>query len=170
MSSDAGGHYGWVLHPCWNKANFICQARQTTHQTKKEIIYNPGLVMPLDNLTYETPTNDNDEKFSEQLIAFPHKPVYQTELDKPARFLGTSGSFFELENDAGGPLHFKYGLTIAVWIKIVSIKTGTKSVIVDFSEFEDDKSLRLYLEKIDDKISVVAETCNSDCSEVTCHR
>ena len=169
MSSEAGGHYGWVYLPCWNKANFICQAKQTTHQAKKDVISKPGLVMPLDNLTYEKPRNDNDEQFSEHLISFPHKPVYQTELDKPARFHGTPGSFFELENSFGGSLHFKYGMTISVWINIIAVEEETKAVIVDFSDSEADNSLRLYLKKIGGKISAVAETCNLDCSEVSIH-
>ena len=170
MSSNAGGHYGWVYHPCWNKARFICQARQITHRIKQEIIYNPGLVMPFDNFTYESPNKNDDDTFSEQLIAFPHKPVYQTELDKPASFLGTSGSFIELENDVGGQLHFKNGVTISVWMNVASLEEGNKAVIVDFSQFEDDRSLRIYLSRLGDKISLFAESCNSDCTGVMIHR
>ena len=170
MDSEAGGHYGWVYHPCWNKARFICQARQIPHQTKEEIIYSPGLVMPLDNLTYESQHKDNDDTFSEHLIAFPHKPVYQTELDKPASFLGTSGSFFELENDVGGHLHFKYGVTISVWINIASIDEGIKAFIVDFSQLDDDHGLRIYLRRSGDKVAIIAESCNSDCTGVKYHR
>ena len=168
MSSEAGTHYGWVYHHCWSKENFICQARQITHQTKKEVIYQPGLVMPLDNLTYYKPASkDNVDKFLEHLVAFPHIPVHQTELDKPAQFLGTQGSYLELENSAGGPLHFKYGLTISLWINIFSIKDDTKSVIVDFSELADDNSFRLYLNTSEGKTNLVAESCNFDCSEVS---
>ena len=170
MSSAAGDHYGWVFHPCWNKARFICQAKQMTHLTKQEIIYRPGLVMPFDNFTYESPNKNEDDIFSEQLIAFPHKPVHQTELDKPASFLGTAGSFFELENNVGGQLHFKYGVTISVWINVASLDGENKAVIVDFSQFEDDHSLRIYLKRIDGKIHIIAESCNSDCSGVIIHK
>ena len=32
-----------------------------THPTKQEIIYNPGLVMPFDNFTYESPNKNDDD-------------------------------------------------------------------------------------------------------------
>ena len=173
MSSNSGNYYGWIYHQCWENAYFICQTEQRPHPSKVEVIYQPQIVFPMDNLTYEIPSDDNAEKlipFVEHLISFPHEPVFQTELNKPAQFFGTDKSYLEIENIEGGVLHLTSGLTLCVWVCIKSIEDGTKATIVDFSENYGDKSFRLYLEKSDGRVNVVAETCNFDCSDISIHR
>ena len=171
LKSFDGVHITWSYKDCWTRAHFICESKQTTSEAKIEVLYQPALVLPMDNLTYGQEIEDLDHQLSEQLVSFPNKPVFQTELDKPSSFLGVKSSFMELKNDVEGVIHFQYGVTVALWIKAFTIEAGKKSVLLDFSENEDDKSLRIYLVKgtdinLVDNTVIVAEACNSDCSDI----
>lgn len=131
------------------KNTYVCQTQQVTKFENIEVMFQPALVFPLDNIT--------NVNMVESLVAFPDIPVHETSLLRPADFLGSQDSYLELARHD----HFgKYGLTISVWVNIKYIQNSL-ATIVSFKKDALSNNFHLYIK--DNKLEV--QLCNSSACE-----
>ena len=136
--------FKWL--PCLDLNYYICQAKQIPHPLKVETMFQPDIVLPLDNIT--------ETNVTESLIAFPELKIYETKLWSSASFLGHKSSYIDIDNSARSIFTSNLGITISFWLMFSAL--DTKIDLIDFRDEEDSKTFILFVE---DKI-MQAQICN----------